>query len=1418
MKHLLFIFLLIFIILPLKAVEFTGNPQIAFPQNNTFKVEIKRNGGNWETLLSHNAKIFWATKNMSFAKFEDDFTSPVQVRVTKQDGKFSKAEIRPKSYFIDYVKESDNVISFTLTKAQKVSVEFDGDRWNNLFLYADSLETTIPDKTDPNVFWYGPGVHNVGKITLTSNQTLYLHPDALVYGYIYITDATNIKILGQGILDSSNENMDYAYPRNSQLFIANSSDILIQNVILRNTPTWNLVLLGCNNVHIDGIKEIGSNANSDGLDIVSCSNVLIENTMQRNKDDNISIKGFNPAVDNKLDGMPTYIFNTTNVTDCYNITMRNCVLWADEAHNMLVGPDLKGRKAYNINFENIDVLENTQNDDVYPGVMAAMIADQGEYSDIHWNNIRIEDIKAGQILSLTYQNAYAMLGYGKSLKNVSLNNISYNGINASKSRILGLNATQNIDGVNITNYRINGVKAIDATTANMTVNGFTSNILFNAGSSLNPNNVLPITRNSSISQIFNTAISFKYGTFADLFSYVDPLSSIGIATLPTHGSLKLNNISVQAGDQIDASQLANLQYIPDTNFTGDDQFTWKAVCDGVMSNISTMAIKVKGKNVVGVSVGKKVFSCTSLTGFSARSVNLTIDASNAGIIDGYTRVNRTTDTEEFIIVKNIEDIHFFDVLVYGYGATGAEGLLKFYVSNDSISWSPVASNSGIGTQTTANSGWYRKHCLPVESIQAGARFLKVVFNISGNSWGTQLAEINLGTMNSVSTAGINTPLLQTGHPINANLSFEDGSIESIAINWDNGTPAFDMTKAGVYNFSGNISLPTAYTYSGSLIAKSTITLTDILNGMPPLVGTDDFMGRNQNGKILYSDDTLVPDLISNLDDGKTVKVGLKKFHSVGNMVNDGPYSAPGWKLKTEALQDRYCHFQRNNQSDSYVAYVVNESSNFEVELLNVNNGDNLKSSVDVQVSENGTVWYSIDYSLVKTETKTAGNSFYLFKAQVVIFPKATKLVRVVLKNGLDNLPPWAPQIIAVSSNAVTNIVSATNSNFQYTGRIDNSTPEKPDFIWSGTSVKVNFNGTKISGLFGATNGKIAVYVDSVKQSVQNITTPLKPIEITGLSAGNHEVLFRKVSRAENGRISFQGVICDGTIVSPSPRRSLKIEFFGNSVSEGYAAAAPNEANRDNGTYDDNSSAYTCLVAEKLKAEYHNTVMSGIAVSDGAGWLPFGMESRYKLLDPYNTSSLWDFSNYKPSICIMALGINDTYKDGGITGSVWRLKYKKLVLNLLAQYGPDTKFVFSIPPMIGASSMAVTNSIILVNDLKSQGINAFQHTYNLPVTGGHPIASEHIAIANELYAFLNESVLTSTNTALKTLNLENSFSVVGQHGCVVVKATFGCRLHIVDCLGRIIYNKNLHADNISIPVSAGIFIVNIDGVSQKVVVN
>ncbi len=66
-------------------------------------------------------------------------------------------------------------------------------------------------------------------------------------------------------------------------------------------------------------------------------------------------------------------------TAATNITLKNSTLWADRAHNMLIGPEAAGGTFDQIRFDNIDVLENAQDDNVFPGVMAIMAADGGIY-------------------------------------------------------------------------------------------------------------------------------------------------------------------------------------------------------------------------------------------------------------------------------------------------------------------------------------------------------------------------------------------------------------------------------------------------------------------------------------------------------------------------------------------------------------------------------------------------------------------------------------------------------------------------------------------------------------------------------------------------------------------------------------------------------------------------------------------------------------------------------------------------------------------------------------------------------------------------------------------------------------------------------------------------------------------------------
>ncbi len=472
-----------------------GEGRDVLPGNAAYKVEVFR-GGTWEEIFVYNARVSdyagnpeagYTQYTMGFALFTDSFRQPLKVRVTRRAGTFSKVEIRPLSYGIVPDVQTPNSVEFELgDPAQKVSVEFDGNRMENLFILPDLPDTAIP--MGANVTYFGPGVHNAGVIRIAneSGRILYLDEGAVVLGRIEAENAANLTIRGRGVFCSSQE--DHGAGRRPQMEFRNCDNLKIEGILLRDTPNWTLKIVGSTGVHIDNIKEIGWIMNSDGMDFICCRDVLVENTFQRNYDDNVTIKAFNAT--------PEYIASHTNTDGSYsdgaiwmvaglrdfevcNYEIRNCVFWADKAHNMLVGPEARGIAFRNIRFHDNIVLENRQDDGIYPGAMAVMIADDGTFEDIAFENIIVEDIDGGKVFCAHFTNAWAFDGlYGQWARNITLRNIAYTGTRATPSWIRGRSDAQSIDGVTIGNFTVNGTPVTDGSGPHLEINEYVRNVTF----------------------------------------------------------------------------------------------------------------------------------------------------------------------------------------------------------------------------------------------------------------------------------------------------------------------------------------------------------------------------------------------------------------------------------------------------------------------------------------------------------------------------------------------------------------------------------------------------------------------------------------------------------------------------------------------------------------------------------------------------------------------------------------------------------------------------------------------------------------------------------------------------------------------------------------------------------------------------
>lgn len=119
--------------------------------------------------------------------------------------------------------------------------------------------------------------------------------------------------------------------RPNLLVLANCNKILLEGVTFQNSPAWCLHPLMSRNITIRNIyvKNPWYAQNGDGLDLESCSNVLVENSVFDVGDDGICIKSGRDAEGRKR-AMPTQ-----------DVIIRNCTVYA--AHGgFVIGSEMSG--------------------------------------------------------------------------------------------------------------------------------------------------------------------------------------------------------------------------------------------------------------------------------------------------------------------------------------------------------------------------------------------------------------------------------------------------------------------------------------------------------------------------------------------------------------------------------------------------------------------------------------------------------------------------------------------------------------------------------------------------------------------------------------------------------------------------------------------------------------------------------------------------------------------------------------------------------------------------------------------------------------------------------------------------------------------------------------------------------------------
>jgi hypothetical protein len=260
--------------------------------------------------------------------------------------------------------ENDHTLIVLLPGPSKLSIEPDGKK-GPLLLFANPLEQNAPLSNSPGVIYFGPGIHEAGRIELTNNQTLYLAGGSVVKGGV-VAQGENIHILGRGILDGS----DWAWLKGPTPDVVqiHGTNVEVSGITIRGASHWTIVPDASRWVTIRNVKLCGSRVqNDDGIDPCNSQDVLISDCFIRSDDDCIALKGLN--------------FDAPN-SNIERITIENSVLWCDRARVFLLGHESRAKFMRAITLRNLDIIHFA---------MVPFLLEPGE--EMMLQDVNIEDVR-----------------------------------------------------------------------------------------------------------------------------------------------------------------------------------------------------------------------------------------------------------------------------------------------------------------------------------------------------------------------------------------------------------------------------------------------------------------------------------------------------------------------------------------------------------------------------------------------------------------------------------------------------------------------------------------------------------------------------------------------------------------------------------------------------------------------------------------------------------------------------------------------------------------------------------------------------------------------------------------------------------------------------------------------------------------
>ena len=506
------------------------DPPAGTASYSAFTAEVSSPGGSYSNLFPYLARMFNGDSgdpgksdvSTGFVMF--DSAGTVEMKITYHGGPLTSAKVWPQAYGITPTIDGQE-ITFSLTGAKNIVLEVNGNIYSALHIFANPMDTNVPSPDDPDVMYFGPGLHDYSNddrikrqsihahtnsnymttmdfIDVPSGKTVYIAPGAVVKAQIrtnpYLNEAgwdtkpmkENITIRGRGILDLSQWCGDFTdaarakQPEMPGIVAFRANNVTIEGVVVVNPERQTVNVIGSSNVTIDNIKGFTSMHEGDGIVLVMDNkNVTVKNSFVRTSDDAL-VTGANSS----------------------NILWENNVVASMRVHSLMVNAgNLTGYTAKNIYIINSNA---------YPGIRGTIgvYSANGLTDNVLFENIEIERTRYGSMLEIY---PYSIWNHVTgSISNIVFKNVNY----ASNpydlgSQIGGISETEYVDGVHFDNVKVDGKLVTDSKSGNLSIGSYVKNVTYNgvadSGNLTLPTSIVPAHSDTNIA-LGKTATSTPY--------------------------------------------------------------------------------------------------------------------------------------------------------------------------------------------------------------------------------------------------------------------------------------------------------------------------------------------------------------------------------------------------------------------------------------------------------------------------------------------------------------------------------------------------------------------------------------------------------------------------------------------------------------------------------------------------------------------------------------------------------------------------------------------------------------------------------------------------------------------------------------------------------------------------------------------